>query len=92
MSEKNNGTTSRTTGRTTTGPTYWRSLSEFHDEPEFRDLLASCEARLEAQGSLGRRLQGVREKLERAVRIEESARRRRERWSGRSRRRGARSG
>ncbi len=46
--------------------------------PELGRLLAGCEARLEeAEGEARKRLEGVREKLERAVRLEERARRRR---------------
>ena len=46
--------------------------------PEFHRLLAACLLRLEdASGEARRQLEEIREKLERAVRIEESARRRR---------------
>ncbi len=46
--------------------------------PDFRRLLAGCEARLEeAGGETRERLEGVREKLERAAKIEEKARQRR---------------
>ena len=63
-------------------PASWRWPTQILRRPcpQFRWLLDSCVDRLKsASGASRRRLQGVREKLERAVRIEESARRRRKR-------------